>query len=323
VFVNNITVTYTDDIASATFDDKGFRKVAKTSKGGEGGSSGGGGTIAVGGGITEEMIRNAQMMMQQGPQPIPSKSPTKSGRERDTSASRLRGSAGRAGAPGTTAPSGPSPEDMAEGKKAGFVVVMSGYLPYKDAELLLDPTGASDDKTKWGVITRLMNLDKYFDSNSPFELYKKTRLEHFQLKIGDVDVASKEMPSGIGVLNSKKKDDLPSKKLNSDEDSLLDPMTKEVISKVPQYDQNGKIATDKNGKELYKVNDQWFTLKAKFIWREAAGAESAKKGEASGSSGSKDKKPVSPSPKTSASKSSSAGKKTGGSIKKSTKSIGD
>jgi hypothetical protein len=46
-------------------------------------------------------------------------------------------------------------------------------------------------------------------------------------------------------------------------------MTREVISKVPELDENGKKKVDRSGKVVYRVNDHWFKLDAKFIWKDA------------------------------------------------------
>jgi hypothetical protein len=50
---------------------------------------------------------------------------------------------------------------------------------------------------------------------------------------------------------------------------LIDPMTKEVIGKVPDLDQYGKEKLDRMGKPIYQNNDNWFVLNVKFIWRGA------------------------------------------------------
>ncbi|MFA5783714.1 MAG: type IV pilus assembly protein PilM, partial [Phycisphaerae bacterium] len=72
----------------------------------------------------------------------------------------------------------------------GFVVVLSGYTPYENIEQMLDPAGVDNDRERWGVITRLMNLNKLSDANSPFSLYKKTQIQHFELKTGPVKMDS-------------------------------------------------------------------------------------------------------------------------------------
>ena len=46
----------------------------------------------------------------------------------------------------------------------------------------MDPIGVENDPNKWGVITRLLHLDKVIDGNSPFELFKKTEISAFQAR---------------------------------------------------------------------------------------------------------------------------------------------
>ena len=50
---------------------------------------------------------------------------------------------------------------------------------------------------------------------------------------------------------------------------LIDPMTKEVISKVPEFESDGKEKLDRKGRPVYTVNDHWFTLNVKFAWKDA------------------------------------------------------
>jgi len=46
---------------------------------------------------------------------------------------------------------------------------------------------------------------------------------------------------------------------------LIDPMTKEIISKVAELDEDGKEKLDGRG----IVNDHWFILNVKFAWKDA------------------------------------------------------
>ncbi len=126
----------------------------------------------------------------------------------------------------------------------GFVITMTGYSPYKDISELLDPVDVKNDQNKWGLVTRLMHLDSMFDGNSPFELYKKTDKQHFDLQTGEVDLAA-EMPPGIGVR----------KKIEGKDDVLIDPMTNEIISKITNADKTAQ------------VNDSWFVLNFKLNGR--------------------------------------------------------
>jgi len=149
----------------------------------------------------------------------------------------------------------------ADQAKAGFVVIVTGYSPYKNVGKLLDPAGVEDYKDQWGVVTQLLHLDEIFDGNSPFELYKRKEVkQHFELvgpKPVDIDAG---MPAGIGVLDVRKE---------SGEQVLIDPMTNEIISKVAKLDERGKKKLDRLGNVVYEVNDQWFVLKAKFVWKDA------------------------------------------------------
>ncbi|MCX5635345.1 MAG: hypothetical protein NTW55_05870, partial [Planctomycetota bacterium] len=109
------------------------------------------------------------------------------------------------------------------------------------------------------------------DGNSPFELYRKNSIEQFKLEIGEMSVGG-EMPN-IGLTTTKSKVKRP-KAMRSDEGEqvLLDPMTKETISKTVAIDNNGKKKIDiKTGKEMYEVNDHWFRLDVKFVWKDATG----------------------------------------------------
>jgi type IV pilus assembly protein PilM len=163
-------------------------------------------------------------------------------------------------------------EEKDDVKSAGFVLTITGYSPYKDLMALMDPSGAGDDKSKWGFVTRLMHLNDFVpDGNSPFELYRKSSIpKQFKLEIGDMSVDS-EMPE-IGFITTKSKEKkLKLKRAGGGEDVLVDPMTKEIVSKTAVIDDNGKKKIDtKTGKEIYEVNDHWFKLDVKFIWKDAA-----------------------------------------------------
>ena len=150
--------------------------------------------------------------------------------------------------------------------KTGFVVHISGYSPYENIGELLDPARVEDQPDKWGVITRLLHLDDIVDGNSPFELYKRTDVKHFKLETGQVDFDA-EMPQGIGLADTK-----VGKKSGREKESeqiLIDPMTKEIISRVVELDENGREKLGRDGDVVYKVNDHWFTLDVKFVWKDA------------------------------------------------------
>jgi len=160
--------------------------------------------------------------------------------------------------------------DSAEGEEVeggpGFVVTITGYSPYKDIGELMDPAGVEGDPNKWGVVTRLLHLDDIVDGKNPFELYRKTEIEHFKLETSEVDLEA-EMPAGIGLEDTKS--EKAAERKDSVERVLIDPMTKEIISKVAELDEGGRKKIDRSGKVVYKANDHWFKLDVKFIWKDA------------------------------------------------------
>ena len=151
------------------------------------------------------------------------------------------------------------------GANVGFVVSIAGYSPYKDMDKLLYPTGVGDNKDQWGVVTRLLNLAELGDANSAFELFRPEDVEHFDLKMGVVELDS-EMPEGIGMLK-KREDSEAASGGGASEEILVDPLTKEKIGKVAVLDENGKSRVDRNGKVVYETNDHWYTLEFKLRWK--------------------------------------------------------
>jgi len=142
----------------------------------------------------------------------------------------------------------------------GFVVTIFGYSPYENLFELLDPAGVRNDPDKWGIVTRLMNLNEVIGSSNQFELFNKTEVEHFKLETGPVGLDA-DMPEGIGVR----------KKISSSQDDdkeyiLVDPMTREIISKETAKDETGRDRTDNRGKKIYSINDHWFILSLKLRW---------------------------------------------------------
>lgn len=174
----------------------------------------------------------------------------------------------------------------AEQDRPGFLVIITGYSPYGDMAELMEPRGVEDDKSKWGFITRLLHLDEIVPGGDcPFELYKRTDIKHFKLEIHEVSLDS-AMPVGIGLVEARDKQ----VKAGVSDKVLIDPLTKETISTVAKLDSNGKPVLDKHtGKEIYEVNDHWFVLKAKFIWKDIP-KTSAAPVERSSSSGSRFKR---------------------------------
>ncbi|MBW8039474.1 MAG: type IV pilus assembly protein PilM [Planctomycetes bacterium] len=176
----------------------------------------------------------------------------------------------------------------------GFLVTIVGYSPYKNIDNLLDPAGVEDNPDEWGFITRLAHLDDIVDGNSPFTLYKKTGGDkHFKLETDDVEarqelsgIDAKNIFRGIGVedirfekvrmaragmtrplmTNSSMIMDLEGGRIGMR--VLIDPMTKEIISKVAELDEDGKDKLDSRGKPIYIINDHWFVLNVKFTWKD-------------------------------------------------------
>jgi len=168
----------------------------------------------------------------------------------------------------------------AEKKDAGFVVQVLCYSPYgrsvTELGALIDPHSVEDKQNEWGFITWLAHLDDLSeDANSPFKLYKKEDSEQFNLEIKEVTVDG-EMPEGIGVW-----EELIDKTTQTGtrqggirqgaiarEWILIDPMTRETISTESVLDEDGKPKLYR-GQPVSKVNDHWFVLNAKFVWRDA------------------------------------------------------
>ncbi len=160
--------------------------------------------------------------------------------------------------------------DSAEGEVEsgpGFVVTVAGYSPYGNIGELMDPAGVGDDKKKWGVITRLLHLDDIVDGNSPFKLYQRTKVKHFKLETGEVDLEA-DMPSGIGVIGNRLGNGKTVPR-NKGGQVLIDPMTKEIISKIAELDEKGREKVDRAGNVVYEINDHWFVLDIKLIWKDA------------------------------------------------------
>jgi len=163
----------------------------------------------------------------------------------------------------------------AEEKYSGFVVQVLCYSPYgrsvMELSKLVDPHSVEDQPNKWGFITRLEHLDDIAeDANSPFELYKKEDHEQFGLEIKEVTVDG-QMPEGIGLWEELIDETTDTRSRSGAMTSnwiLIDPMTRETISKESVLDEDGKPILYR-GQPRYKVNDHWFVLNAKFIWRDA------------------------------------------------------
>jgi type IV pilus assembly protein PilM len=231
IFVTGMSAFFTNDLSTAQFGAADFQARSAT----------GGGRRAA---ASEYELELTKALNIKGDQPI----------FRPPSA--LPGAEGGAGA---------------EEQEAGFVVTIAGYSPYNNIGELMDPPGVEDKPDKWGFVTRLLHLDDIVkDRNNPFTLYKKAEVKHFKLEIGEVGFGV-EMPAGIGVedVGFEKATRLTSQETAGDEQVLVDPMTKEVINRVSELDEFGKPKLDRNNKPVYKVNDYWFILNAKFVWKDA------------------------------------------------------
>jgi len=167
--------------------------------------------------------------------------------------------------------------DTAEEKKPGFVVTIAGYSPYGKIGELMIPSGVEGEQDKWGFVTRLLHLDDFVvDGNSPFEVYESSDPNQFKLDIGEVGLEEK-IPAGIGTRDIRYK---PTPEGTRREESaeliLIDPMTKELISKIAEREDNGRQKLDRWGLPVYTVNDHWFVLNVKFVWRDAPESVKAK-----------------------------------------------
>lgn len=172
---------------------------------------------------------------------------------------------------------------------AGFVVTIEGYCPYEKIGEIMDPAGVGNNREKWGIITRMLNLDKIYDGdgNCPFELFQKDKIEHFKLETGLVNLADQQlMPAGIEILEIKtraaeeeqpaaadtrrytsRRTPTESSDRITEESVLVDPLTKEEISMTYDLDDKGRKRYDAFGKPLYIERDRWFRIKAKILWK--------------------------------------------------------
>jgi type IV pilus assembly protein PilM len=187
--------------------------------------------------------------------------------------------------PTKTATTPTSQEEQTDGK--GFVVVIEGYTPYEKIGEFMDPAGAGNDPNKWGVITRMLNLDKIIDGNCPFKLFQKDKVEHFKLETGIIDIKDQEaMPAGIGTQEIKirattedqtnTESSRTTRGRSSDttdrvtsETVLVDPLTREEIGKTFDLDDKGRKKYNNFGQPLYIERDRWFRIRAKFLWENA------------------------------------------------------
>ncbi len=209
-------------------------------------------------------------------------------------------------------------QESAVEKKQGFVVTIAGYSPYRDIGELLDPLGVGDKANRWGFVTRLQHLDVVVDGNCPFELYEKANLEHYKLDKGPVDLSA-DVPAGIGVIDavpgmgSQVAGPGMMSSTMVDRQILRDPMTREIINKVPVLDEYGKEVIDRRtSSPVYETNDNWFVLNFKVVWKDAPPPPPPPAGAMSAYGGAPVSAPVSASPSPSPSPKSTGGKSKGG-----------
>jgi type IV pilus assembly protein PilM len=131
IFVTNMSVYFSDDIATAKFSGEGFLKEGRRKK--TGAMTG----MPFGMGFPGMMMPG--MGMPGAPPKFALKRYEKKGEEGEETGS-------------------------------GFVVTITGYSPYKNIGELMDPAGVENDQDKWGFVTRLLHLDDIVDGNSPFKL---------------------------------------------------------------------------------------------------------------------------------------------------------
>jgi type IV pilus assembly protein PilM len=167
-----------------------------------------------------------------------------------------------------------------EKKSSGFVVQALCYTPYgrtvTEVGEIVNPNGVDNQPEKWGFVTRLEHLDDMAKdpNDNPFELFKREDHEQFGLEIKEVDTDS-QMPGGIGVweeiidetANTGSRPGIRTG-ITSNNWKLIDPMTKETISKEQMLNEDGKPELYR-GQPVYKIHDHWFVLNAKFVWRDA------------------------------------------------------
>ncbi len=144
----------------------------------------------------------------------------------------------------------------------GFVVTVVGYSPYKGVAALLDPPRVEKDETQWGFITRLDNLDRVVDGNSPFKLYSRAS-QHLKIETFPVDYSS--APWGVGVEQTLAP--LPGQVVPRK--ILVDPLTQEPISADPRVDSQGKEVVDATGSKYAQERDTWFAVSFKMKWKDA------------------------------------------------------
>lgn len=184
--------------------------------------------------------------------------------------------------PGQSSKKGSQDKAGEEGVKngPGFIVEIEGYSPYENINELLDPIGVGNNKNKWGIVTRFKNLNDIVDGNSVFEILDTSNTSQFIQEIGEVDLEG-SIPAGVGILKTvtraeKAKATDGERAIRSgqsdvvyEEEVLIDPLTGEEISKTYVLDEDSRKIYNNFDKAEYNVNDHWFRIKAKFLWKES------------------------------------------------------
>ena len=132
---------------------------------------------------------------------------------------------------------------------------------------IIDPD-VKTSSDEWGFLTRLDNLDEFTDSNSPFKLLNKRDSRDCKVDIKEIDLKVGYPPIGIGIYDTRTVHTGGLKDSVIEEEILIDPLTKEIISKVAELDENGKEKLY-NGRTIYKTHDYWFVINLKFVFKDA------------------------------------------------------
>lgn len=247
VFITSIGINYADSLAAASFDTTKSQQFSRTSSTYKGDSSLSGDEASPG---AEPSVQTYKL-------------PTKT-----TSTPTLQ----------------QEQKEQTDGK--GFIVVIEGYTPYEKIGELMDPAGAGNDPNKWGVITRMLNLDKIIDGNCPFQLFQKDKVEHFKLETGIIDIKDQQtILAGIGTqeikirtttedqTNTESSRTTKGRTDTTDrvtsETVLVDPLTREEIGKTFDLDDKGRKKYNDFGQLLYIERDRWFRISAKFLLKNA------------------------------------------------------
>lgn len=160
-------------------------------------------------------------------------------------------------------------EAAAEQTDSGFVVTVTGYSPFKDYLLLLDPPGVDHKPEEWGFVNRLRHLKGPSDANSPYQLFS-TEAAHFRIRKGAVDWET--APLGVGDVETVVVSDGGATVASlggQDLSMLVDPVTREPISSEPVLDAVRKPMMDQLGKPIVKERDHWFEMSFKLKWNNA------------------------------------------------------